>query len=383
MAFNDYRSEELLSERSQEKVLRATRVHDSLQVALSITTFEDNTQEQIPKYLDSANKLAEIHHDHLNKILEVGTFESSVFCVTTWCVCGNLLERIEKGITIDEAVAITIDIASALGELHANGFVHGDVSPTNVLFKNDGTVLLNHLSSFQVGIAHEFVLDRGTPIYLSPERIGRQEFDGRADFYSLGVLLFLMLVGELPKVSEHGFVVWNASQEKLLLGKNKSYSTFTPVLKSLLATNTDERCLSVNNLNRMLRNVQVSTDGPRKIHVVDTILSQEIDSVLPPLRETNFGLPLGAGQAIQWYRTTKGRVISFIFLITLSFFGLFFSTIDAQDQTRLESWIAFIGFGQHPQLVQAKLSAEALRADPNQSLEAIIAAYRESLSLSH
>jgi protein kinase-like protein len=107
----------------------------------------------------------------------------------------------EERLSPDRAASIAADIASALGFAHANEIVHRDVKPSNVLMTSEG-----HVKLADVGIAKLLSADAptasmgvvGTAHYIAPEQARGEPVDGRADLYSLGCLLFEMLVGRPP-----------------------------------------------------------------------------------------------------------------------------------------------------------------------------------------
>ena len=112
------------------------------------------------------------------------------------------LMRRKKRLADKEAVTITRDVAQALAVAHKGGIIHRDIKPSNIFVRDGGQAVL-----IDFGIAqsqhtrlthHGHIL--GTPSYLAPERLQekQQEVDGRADQFSLGVLLYTMLTGERP-----------------------------------------------------------------------------------------------------------------------------------------------------------------------------------------
>lgn len=135
-------------------------------------------------------------------IHDIGNVGELYYMAMEYLPNGTLKERIAAGLTPEQGVTLIRQIASALGYAHAQGLVHRDVKPANILFRADGTAVLSDF-----GIAKSLD-DRtqftqagfavGTPSYMSPEQARGQEIDGRADLYALGVVLYEILVGKLP-----------------------------------------------------------------------------------------------------------------------------------------------------------------------------------------
>jgi serine/threonine-protein kinase PpkA len=115
---------------------------------------------------------------------------------------GDLRQRIQQGIPPQTALDYVIALGSCLEAAHAAHIVHRDIKPANILFRRDGTLLLTDF-----GIAKQLENPKeltatgsiiGSPYYLSPEQALGHPIDGRADIYSLGIVLYEMLVAKKP-----------------------------------------------------------------------------------------------------------------------------------------------------------------------------------------
>ncbi len=115
-----------------------------------------------------------------------------------WCRKDNLLP-------VKQVLEIVADVAEALDYAHSQDVVHRDIKPANIMMQKDGTVKVTDFgiarittsSKTQTGVL------LGTPSYMSPEQITSTKVDGRADIFSLGVVLFEMLTGEKPFQSDN------------------------------------------------------------------------------------------------------------------------------------------------------------------------------------
>jgi chemotaxis methyl-accepting protein methylase len=109
------------------------------------------------------------------------------------------------------AFRIVRDIAEALDYAHRQGVVHRDVKPENILLRPDGNCVLSdfgiaHAVEAQTGLTREGT-SVGTPHYMSPEQLRGEHADGRSDLYSLGVVFYQLLTGDLPYQGTDGWAI--------------------------------------------------------------------------------------------------------------------------------------------------------------------------------
>src|SRR5262249_35452579 len=152
---------------------------------------------------------AKLVHPHIIEILYVGEDQGRHFFVMEYVAGESLADRLvrQKFFSIDEAVSITLQILSALQTAHGEGIVPRDIKPSNSLLESAQrrAVLADFglVKSLQeaTGMTATGVVV-GTVHYLSPEQARGKSVDGRSDLYSIGVLLYQMLSGELPFTGE-------------------------------------------------------------------------------------------------------------------------------------------------------------------------------------
>ena len=129
------------------------------------------------------------------------TPDDQLFIVMAYCDGQTLKERLEKGaLPIDEALWIATQVADGLAKAHAMGVVHRDIKPGNLMLTEHGVRILDFglakfASSLQLTLQGSLL---GTAAYMSPEQTRGDEADARSDIWSLGVVLYQMLTGELP-----------------------------------------------------------------------------------------------------------------------------------------------------------------------------------------
>jgi serine/threonine-protein kinase len=144
-------------------------------------------------------------HPHVIAILSASIAEPPYYLVMPWMEGTTLQERLRRKPPLEPRTAIWIarQVASALDGLLEAGWVHGDLKPENVLLARDGHATLLDLGFARPIGAPGSVADRGvlgTPSYMAPEILtSAAPADPRSDLYSLGVLLYEMFSGRLPR----------------------------------------------------------------------------------------------------------------------------------------------------------------------------------------
>ncbi len=148
----------------------------------------------------------QLRHPRIVPILASGSVNGRLFYTMPVIEGQSLSERLARVrvLSLDDAITIATHVAEALDYAHANGVIHRDIKPGNVLLGNGGAVVADFGVARAVTLAAgESLTDSGmaigTPAYMSPEQAGgEREIDGRADVYALGCVLYEMLAGEPP-----------------------------------------------------------------------------------------------------------------------------------------------------------------------------------------
>jgi eukaryotic-like serine/threonine-protein kinase len=159
--------------------------------------------DQLERFRREARAAARLSHPNLVSVIDAGEDEGRPYIVFEYIEGRTLKRRIqdEGGLPIDEAVAYAIEIGRGLIAAHARRLIHRDVKPQNVLIDPDGRAKVTDF-----GIARSLEQEGmtatgrvlGTTDYVSPEQAMGEDVDERSDVYSLGVVLYEMLVGDVP-----------------------------------------------------------------------------------------------------------------------------------------------------------------------------------------
>ena len=149
-----------------------------------------------------ARTVSALDHPNICTVHEIGeTDDGRLFIAMPLYDSETLAPRIARGaMPAAEALAIAIQVARALANVHARGIIHRDIKPSNVLVTGAGTVkLLDFGIAKLAGVSLTgAAAPPGTMSYMSPEHLAGKEVDQRADIWSLGVVLYEMLAGRHP-----------------------------------------------------------------------------------------------------------------------------------------------------------------------------------------
>jgi eukaryotic-like serine/threonine-protein kinase len=159
--------------------------------------------DQLERFRREARAVAQLSHPHIVGVIDAGEDENRPYIVFEFVEGETLKERIRElgRLPVDESIAYAIEIARALGSAHTHGIVHRDVKPQNVLIDEEGSAKVTDF-----GIARSLKDDGltadgrvlGTTDYVSPEQALGHDVNGQSDIYSLGIVLYEMLTGEVP-----------------------------------------------------------------------------------------------------------------------------------------------------------------------------------------
>jgi len=167
-----------------------------------------SSQELEARFLREARVAARINHPGVVTVYDAGREGDSLYLVMELIEGESLAERLARGNypSLPEALTLVARVAEALGVAHDLGIIHRDVKPGNIMLTKDGGV---KVADFGVAkaVGEETNLTRtgivvGSPAYMAPEQVRGQELDGRADLFSLGVVLYELLLRRKPFPSE-------------------------------------------------------------------------------------------------------------------------------------------------------------------------------------
>lgn len=168
------------------------------------------------RFLQEYEVVANITHPNVVDIYSLGVADDHAYIAMEYLSGGTLAERLNRGVTREEALAYARQIAQALAAIHDAGILHRDLKPANIMLRSDGSLAL-----IDFGLAKQMWLEAaisgtgqifGTPHYMSPEQGHAAPVDSRSDIYSLGCIVYEMLSGRRPFAADTAMaVIYNHS----------------------------------------------------------------------------------------------------------------------------------------------------------------------------
>ena len=374
-----------LSSDSRTQVFLATQMSTGRDVVVKV--FDPDTgssQFDDEAFIQETSIIASMNHPHVIPIKDYGMADEIPFVVMEYLSQGDLNQKLQRGLDIHDLIRVMNQISSALDYAHVRNVVHLDVKPGNILFSDRSAAVLSDFGIAEFGRGKNGGNERravvGTPAYMSPEQTRGGEVDARTDFYSLGVVFYQMLTGELPYRPDHGGNVALRQARDPLPRLPDQFAALQPVVDGCLAKSPTDRFARGEDLRRTL--AEISTEGIMPIAVVrsEVVKTVEIQMIQPPSNEgsTSRAENRGHRQTMSPRRLLSRGALTI--LISVLILGTTWYFVEQQSVIG-KAFVAWFIPSNTPSVEEAWKAAEALRSDSNQSLSAVVAGYRRVLEI--
>ena len=364
-------------------VYAGARLTDQRPVAVKVL-HSDAPQAARQRFREGCALQGKLNHPNILGMLVDGSSETPAYAISELMEGGDLLDLLSRGLSLQALFKHIKDIARALGVLHELGYVHGDVKPENILFDNAGNAMLADFDTIRE--THSSLSPppgetRASPEYAAPELFAGRAVDGRADLYSLGVVLYRMLVGSVPFSSSSIAELKRKHQQESVPRLPPHLAALQPVIEALLAKSPEQRPADATVLVTRLDEVRRDSRLPVPTLRAGSIATSEIvaltGSSLLTTGSDRSRLDKHRSRSLQLKRLRRTALLALILFAvgTAGYYGWQRELVDP------EQLMMQLGIGDDPRVTAAWNDAQSLRRDPNQALAAIAAAYRRVLGL--
>ncbi len=190
------------------------------------------------RFYREAKIVGQLSHHHIVSIYDVGSYKHYNYIAMDYLPGAPLQDQLDNEISDEKAVRVVREIASALDYAHQRGYIHRDIKPDNILFRADGSAVLcdfgiakalkGNIKMTNIGAV------LGTPHYMSPEQAQGKEIDGRADIYSLGVVFFEILTGQVPYPGDDPIAVAVKHMTAAVPKLRSEHKLFQPIIDKMM-----------------------------------------------------------------------------------------------------------------------------------------------------
>ncbi len=270
-------------------------------VAVKVLAGERTPNDELARRFENeARMIARLDHPHIVSIHDVGrTSSGQIYYTMPYLPNGDLSGRSLRD-SPERVLGIVRALAEALGFAHEHGIVHRDVKPENVLFDNLDRPLLADFGIALSGTQPTRVTREGATIgssgYMSPEQARGGPIDGRSDLYSLGVLCYELLAGEMPFHGADALAVALAHIEKPVPRLPVTRRLWQPLIDKALAKHPEARFQGAEEFIAALDVIERRMRAPQRLGLRRwwLPLADRIAAVPRRQRALSFGLIIAA-----------------------------------------------------------------------------------------
>jgi serine/threonine-protein kinase len=226
---------------------------------------DDFDEEQAAKireqFYREAEVVAKLAHPNIVTIFDVGEDLDLSYLAMEYLEGENLeaFARKDNLMPIRKGIDVTAQVCDALAYAHSHGIVHRDIKPANIMILKNGQVKVTDF-----GIARATASSKtrtgvikGTPYYMSPEQISGMKVDGRSDIFSLGIVFYQLLTGELPFGGENlaaiMYQITTVDPEPPTKHNPKIYKAAVAILNRALEKSLESRYQNAKQMGDHLR----------------------------------------------------------------------------------------------------------------------------------
>ena len=233
--------------------------HVALKVMLPDMARDENFRKS---FLSEGKIIANLEHPNIVRIHDFGIIDDSIlYMAMEYLSDGTLKEKLAQGeLPYETAVKIIEDTSAGLAYAHAKGYIHRDIKPGNILFRENGTAVITDFGIAKLqdtsGELTRMGYTMGTVQYMSPEQAVTTDLDNRSDIYSLGLVFYEMLTGQKAFKAESTIQAIHQHTTVPPPELPLKYRFLQPIIDKVLAKEPDDRYQDISEFVDAVKNAK-------------------------------------------------------------------------------------------------------------------------------
>jgi serine/threonine-protein kinase len=225
-------------------------------------------KEEKQRFIHEAKAAAALNHINIVTIYEINEFEDQTYIAMEYLEGETLKDKIASGpLPINNAIDTAIQIAEGLNKAHKKDIVHRDIKSANIIITDEGVVKILDFGLAKLRGVTKLTKEGttlGTIAYMSPEQASGDKVDHRSDIWSLGVLLYEMITGQLPFKGEYEqaiiYSILNEEPESIFNMRNEIPRELELVVQKALQKKPEARYKNVEQMLAELKSIKINLE---------------------------------------------------------------------------------------------------------------------------
>jgi TolB-like protein/Tfp pilus assembly protein PilF/predicted Ser/Thr protein kinase len=253
--------------------------------------------EQKARFIQEARTAAALDHPNICVVYEIDEAEGETFIAMAYLTGQSVKERVRHGVVpISEAVELSIQAAEGMAYAHAHGVVHRDIKSANLFVTKQGTLKIIDFGLATILGQATITVEAatlGTVAYMSPEQANGERIDPRTDIWSLGVVLYEMIAGQLPFSGERELSIIYSILHNQPKALGAVREVVSPELETLvsraLSKSKENRYSSMGEFLQSLRTLREWTPNSQVISALTPTLARLPSIAVLPFADMSSG----------------------------------------------------------------------------------------------
>jgi eukaryotic-like serine/threonine-protein kinase len=253
--------------KATDSVLQRTVAVKTVNMAME----KDHADKYEARFYQEARAAGALNHPNIVTVYDAGKAGDVVYMAMEYIQGVELRSLLVEGqsMGVSQAISIAAQVAEGLGYAHAQGVVHRDIKPANIMVVSDGPVKITDFGIARMRASADLTqtgVMLGSPKYMSPEQVIGKRADHRSDIFSLGVILYEMLIGAAPFAGENVtalmYQIVNFAPPAPSSVNRQVPEMLDFVVAKVLAKPLEERYQDARELAKDLRECERALSGP-------------------------------------------------------------------------------------------------------------------------